>query len=215
MSSPKVAAPLFMHILHVLRAVNGGFIIFKLPKTSNIIDDVNQQIRPTKDQSVPSEEFGQFVTEATKTMVTAYTEKLVNIPIIVYFILTCVMFILDLVVFFVGVSLLSNDFEEYSYGSVMMLTISSVFMSFDLYYIIWATSFFFKMPDSLNRKVIEALIGFGQKIKNDLGIVHVVEEKPPKNKDVSEPKPKEPKERRAAAGAPTMPPQKNPKLVKK
>ena len=63
MSSVKEAAPLFLHIVHVLRAVNGGFIVAKLPKSSKIIDDVNSQVTSSgqKDQAVKSEEFGSFV----------------------------------------------------------------------------------------------------------------------------------------------------------
>jgi len=40
MTSPKVAAMLFLHIFHVVRAVVGGFLVYKLPRSSQIIDSV-------------------------------------------------------------------------------------------------------------------------------------------------------------------------------
>lgn len=46
MTSAKEAGSLFLHIFHVLRAFNGGFIVFKFPKSSKIIDDVKAHMQP-------------------------------------------------------------------------------------------------------------------------------------------------------------------------
>jgi len=34
MTSPTVAAMLFLHIFHVVRAIVGGFLVYKLPRSS-------------------------------------------------------------------------------------------------------------------------------------------------------------------------------------
>lgn len=46
-----------------------------------------------------------------------------------------------------------------------MLCFSSVFVSLDLYYIIWVLSFRFKMPSEYSTEIITALIGLPIKLK--------------------------------------------------
>jgi hypothetical protein len=46
-----------------------------------------------------------------------------------------------------------------------MLCFSSVFLSLDLYYIIWVVSFKFKMPSEYSTEIITALIGLPIKMK--------------------------------------------------
>ena len=165
MTSPKVAGLLFIHIIHVLRAVCGGFAVFKLPKSSRIIDDVRAVMQQNKDEAVEHQDLGEKLNAATETMFKQYNDKLIVIPVIVYFVLTCLQFVLDFVVFCVALAYMSDDVNTESYAAALMLCLSSVFISLDLYYIIWVASFKFKMPTEYSVEVITALIGFPTKLR--------------------------------------------------
>lgn len=112
-----------------------------------------------------------------------FNEKIVKLPVMSYFFLTVACFIFDLIVFFVALSYLGNDYDVYSYAATLMLTLSSVWMSLDLFYIIWACSFFFKIPSPYDRMLIEAVIGFPTKIGKELGVVEEKPVKAPKGND--------------------------------
>lgn len=89
----------------------------------------------------------------------------------IYFILSCVQFFLDLPAFFFGVAYTTNDFDERSYGGCLCLCMSSVFLSLDLYYILWACSMLIKFESPLGSNLVKALIGFPTGLGGMLGIV--------------------------------------------
>lgn len=113
---------------------------------------------------------GDKLLEATGTMYQMYGgQKLSVILVIVYFVLSCVQFVLDMIVFFYALVYVKNDFDENSYPGALILALSSVFMSLDLYYIIWVLSFKFKMPSDYSTEIITALMGFPIKMKKRFG----------------------------------------------
>lgn len=84
----------------------------------------------------------------------------------IYVILTQVCLLLDLIDFFIGVSkfnqkyFLTNDLPDYiSYGSVVILVVSTIYITLDVYYTIWAVSQYLKLPASYSRPVMLALFG--------------------------------------------------------
>lgn len=59
---------------------------------------------------------------------------------LIYAIVTVVCLVLDLIAFFIGVSYFSNDMSEYSYAGVSSVFLAAIFITLDLYYIIWVAS---------------------------------------------------------------------------
>ena len=79
--------------------------------------------------------------------------------ILAYVGLTCLCAVLDIICFFTGVSWNSNDTEWWSYGVVNIFVLSSVYISCDLLYLIWAASQIIKLPHPIGFNTLLALIG--------------------------------------------------------
>lgn len=79
--------------------------------------------------------------------------------ILAYVGLTCLCAVLDVICFFTGVSWNSNDTEWWSYGVVNIFVLSSVYISCDLLYLIWAASQIIKLPHPIGFNTLLALIG--------------------------------------------------------
>ena len=76
-----------------------------------------------------------------------------------YFILTCLQFVLDLSGFFLGCAIMYGDYNEYSYASALITSMGSVFVSLDVYYIIWVFSNLIKFDAPEASLIVKALIG--------------------------------------------------------
>lgn len=156
-------ATIFIHIFHVGRAVLGGFIIFKLPNSHDLIHYASQALS-NANEKISQSSFGAFMQLSAMHAFTRFTENIVKIPLLVYFILTMVMFIADVINFFVGVTFLSNVESEWSYAGCMILILSSIFITLDLYYLVWAASHVFRLPMPTSLNLVLALIGIPQKL---------------------------------------------------
>lgn len=152
-------ASIFMHILHVGRAVLGGFIIYKLPNSHDLIAEASNSLKSAS-QKISHSEFGAFMKLSAMHAFTKFTENVIKFPVMTYFIVTCLMLIIDTMDFFIGVSFMSNDYLPWSYAGCLILILSSVFMTLDLYYIVWAASHMIRLPSPTNLNLVLALIGF-------------------------------------------------------
>ena len=59
---------------------------------------------------------------------------------LIYAILTVVCLLLDLVGFFIAVSFYSNEITEFSFAGAALLVFSGLFITLDLYYMVWVFS---------------------------------------------------------------------------
>lgn len=155
LTTPGTMAPIFLHILHIPRGVVGGLIVWKMPNSQDLILEAAAD---STNQKVTHEMFGAFILSSAQKSLKKVSDTLSKL-LLAYFILTCISFMFDIVDFFIGVSYLQNGVTEYSYGATCILILSSIFVTLDLYYIIWAVSFKIKLPSSLSGVVIQALIG--------------------------------------------------------
>ena len=145
----------------------------------------------------------------------AYLKNLVSLKItlflMIYTILSLVCFLFDVIAFFVGVSLMSNEISTWSdyeyldgtgtsiesrydyvitaeaYGAPIVLILESLFLTLSLWYIIWAVTYMIKLPSSIGSMVVMSLIGFPQKLTKHLADPNAPEpekvEKPKKEKE--------------------------------
>lgn len=65
---------------------------------------------------------------------------------------------------------MKNDYDDHSYAGAMICCLSSVFLSLDTYYILWACSMLIKFENPTNHNLVQALIGFPQKLRKQFGI---------------------------------------------
>jgi hypothetical protein len=102
----------------------------------------------------------------------------ITLFLMIYFLLSVVCFVLDLIAFFIGVSFTQNEastFTEhaflagsgtvvetiqdfamtpYAYGAPIVLIMESLFITLSLWYIIWAASYAIKLPSSFSGLVV-------------------------------------------------------------
>lgn len=106
----------------------------------------------------------------------------------IYFILSILCFLFDVIAFFIGVSLINNEISSFSdytylsgtgtvietrydysitaeaYGAPIVLILESLFLTLSLWYVIWAVSYLIKLPSNISGMVVLSLIGFPQKL---------------------------------------------------
>jgi hypothetical protein len=68
MASAKEAVPIFLFLLHVIRAVLGIVAVFKIPKSSKIIDEVHKIFHLQKQEPVTNAVFKTKMQEAAKEL---------------------------------------------------------------------------------------------------------------------------------------------------
>lgn len=64
---------------------------------------------------------------------------------------------------------MTNDPGTYNYASALMASLGSVFISLDLYYIIWASTHLLKFDAPEASKIVKALIGVPSALRVDYG----------------------------------------------
>lgn len=123
------------------------------------------------------EQLGDFLFDATRELIKEYNEGWKKFTMMVFFIVTCVCFIFDITAFFFGIAWMSNNYTAFSYAGCLILCVSSVMVTLDLYYVIWICSMFFKFPLDVAQELIQALIGFPTKLNARFDIVIEVPKK--------------------------------------
>jgi len=183
MVSPKHAGAVFMHILHLGRMAIGGLIVMKFPKTSVILDNIRAVYKNNEQEPLKNEKLPDFLLSASAHMFNTFKDARVTLFVMIYFILTCVCFLFDLIVFFIALGNFKPEVGEESYAGVLLLTVSAVWMSIDLFYILFAASFLFKVTDEegINRMLMETFMGFTGKLSAKLDPEgKIIQQAPPK-----------------------------------
>ena len=119
--------------------------------------DAAADIRP-KDQVAP-ESIAQEVKKAAAASLNSFV-RATRLLILAYFVMTCITAVLDVVCFFIGVSWNTNDTEWWSYGVANIFVLSSVYITCDGLYVVWALSQMVKLPSPTGLNTLLALIGF-------------------------------------------------------
>ena len=114
---------IWFHILHVIRGALGTFITFTLPRSYK-------------------------VTEYLETIFFSITEKIKSkkIPIIIYFVLTGLNFIFDILDFFIIIASLSRARSDAKVVLLTYLLIAGIYVAVDLAYLLWAGQLVYIFP---------------------------------------------------------------------
>ena len=114
---------IWFHILPVIRGALGTFITFTLPRSYK-------------------------VTEYLETIFFSITEKIKSkkIPIIIYFVLTGLNFIFDILDFFIIIASLSRARSDAKVVLLTYLLIAGIYVAVDLAYLLWAGQLVYIFP---------------------------------------------------------------------
>ena len=163
---------IWFHLIHVLRAVLGIFLIHTFPKSFEVINSLERN----SDDKLETTLFNDLIRE---TIFFNVTEKVKSkkIPILIYLIMTVFNFVFDLVDFLVILNSLSGAKPEAKVVLLTYLIISVLYIIIDLSYVFWTGQLKYVFPkdylkpiDSiLNGVVDKAMITFKlRKPKTDI-----------------------------------------------
>lgn len=153
---PSVMGSIFCFVLHLARAGVGIVTIIKMPQSRDLITEAGSHSMGTA--AVSPDQFGGLIKRSAEHSLKAFASA-TKLWLMIYFVLTIVCLIFDVVCFFIGVSWNSNLSYDWSYCVANILVFASVYIACDLFYIVWASSYIVKLPSPLNVHVVMGLLG--------------------------------------------------------
>jgi len=189
LTSVTTVWPIWFSIFHLIRGGLGLFTTYKLPRNEDMLITTFTEVLGTasiRDSQikVSHEDFGAFMLSHARAYLKSFNTMKIPLFLMIYFLLSLVCFIFDLIAFFIGVSLMSNEISTYTdyetitsegvktetvynytvtaeaFGGPIVLILESIFLTLSLWYIIWIISCLIKLPGSISGMVAQTLIGF-------------------------------------------------------
>jgi len=147
---------IWFFVLHLIRGVLGGLLAMKkLPQTHELIQ--------TKINFKENIDFAQLAKHMEMAGRDCLNELMATSKtlLLVYFILTILCFVLDLVAFFIAVGKFaaSSGTPTAAFPATGMICLAAVFLCCDLYYIIWIVATKSKFPTWMSKHVFMGLLG--------------------------------------------------------
>ena len=132
---------IWFHILHVIRGALGTFITFTIPRSYK----VTEYLETISDSKLENTLFNDLIRE---TIFFSITEKIKSkkIPIIIYFVLTGLNFIFDILDFFIIIASLSRARSDAKVVLLTYLLIAGIYVAVDLAYLLWAGQLVYIFP---------------------------------------------------------------------
>ena len=139
---------IFFHILHVIRAFIGIFLIRTFPRSYHVI----KSLESNSDDKLEKTLFNDLIRE---TIFFNVTEKIKTkkIPIIIYLILTIINFTFDVIDFLVILSSLSGAKNENKVILLTYLLMVLLYMIIDLAYVFWTVQLKYIFPKEYLRPI--------------------------------------------------------------
>ena len=139
---------IWFHLIHVVRAALGIFLMYTFPRSFQVINSIESN----SDSKLEKTLFNDLIREAIFFDV---TEKIKSkkIPIIIYLILTVINFVFDLIDFLVVLSSLSGAKPEAKLVLLTYLIIAVLYISIDLAYIFWTGQLKYVFPKEYLRPI--------------------------------------------------------------
>ena len=120
----------FMHLLHIIRPYVGFRIIFRLPKTHLILEQLSDEPLKVQQEAV------DLIVSQFKSASTFYSH---------YLILSGIAAVFDLMALLYNLSNTGGSMDSY----VLYVNIAWIFLAFDVYFMLWSKSLMFTFPKSL------------------------------------------------------------------
>ena len=147
-----------LHVLHCIRGALGIFFIYKLPRSYQVMENMENMV----DEKLEKTLFNDLIRES---MFFNVTEKIkpMKIPIFIYFGLTVLNFIFDLIDFLIVLSSLSNAKTEVKVVLLTYLLIAILYITIDLAYLFWTGQLKYVFPKEYLRPIDSVFSGMVDK----------------------------------------------------
>jgi hypothetical protein len=157
-------AYIWMHMLHVPRGIFGVYlVIFKTPKTYELIESISDFNQSELEEHWGFEKMAQHIRENFKKhLVNLLTEN--RKFFVGYAILSYVCFLLDLIGLLIQLIRFGSDGDEYS--DLFMLAVVIIFLYTVLSYLVWVTTFYFRIEPKYRRDAMKAGLGYANGLKD-------------------------------------------------
>jgi hypothetical protein len=145
---------IWFHLIHVLRAVLGSFLIHTFPKSFQVVNSLDN----ISDEKLETTLFNDLIRE---TIFFNVTEKIKTkkIPILIYLVMTIINFVFDLVDFLVILGSLSGAKPEAKVVLLTYLMISLLYIIIDLSYVFWTGQLKYVFPKEYLKPIDSILNG--------------------------------------------------------
>ena len=132
---------IWFHLIHVIRGALGFFITQTIPRSYK----VTEYLETISDSKLETTLFNDLIRE---TIFFSITEKIKSkkIPIIIYFVLTVLNFIFDILDFFIVLASLSKARSDAKVVLLTYLIIGCIYIAVDLAYILWTGQLVYIFP---------------------------------------------------------------------
>lgn len=153
------------HLFHVIRGVIGLILWMKLPRSYQVIDQLNSISEPDLEKKFFNDIIRDYM---NKNVITPIQNK--KFIFLSHIIFTFINLAIDLVDFFV---LLSGVYKSNNESKVVIMTyffIDIIYLSVDLSYFTWSMQLKYKLPKAYLVPIQEALDGFVNRIKSRMKI---------------------------------------------
>jgi hypothetical protein len=156
---PDDLGNLWIHIVHLPRAMLGLYIVYKLPNTHDLIQTQGANLPET----VTLPDMIPTMASQVKTKMSAFlnqTSKYLR----GYLVLSVICNILDLLSFWVGVAHFNTGDDHKAYFATVLLIMAVFYLFTDCFYGIWAVSLYMKLPKDLASAAFKAVTGVADKL---------------------------------------------------
>ena len=137
-----------LHIFHIIRGGLGVFFIYKLPKSFQVMENLEKMV----DEKLEKTLFNDLIRESMFFHVTEKIKPL-KIPIFIYFGLTILNFIFDLIDFLIVLSSLNSAKTEAKVVLLTYLLIAILYITIDLAYVFWTGQLKYVFPKEYLRPI--------------------------------------------------------------
>jgi len=148
---------IFIHSLHIIRAIVGWCLLKKTPKSHDVIAGLG-----LPEEAMELSKLKEVGTENFKKLMMNYASACQKL-LMIYFTITVLCVLTDSIDFIIELVAFGRPGQEYSV--MMLLILSVIFLVIDFYYIVWIQSMKHNFPPNIANYVSRALKGGMNKMR--------------------------------------------------
>jgi hypothetical protein len=151
----------WIHVIHIIRGLCGMLLMLKIPRSYVIVDKMSS----ISDSDLKDKLFNDIIRGVLKTEVIDKMEKM-RCWLIIYFILTFVNFVFDIIDFLYILSRIEHVTENnIKVIWLSYLAIAFLYLAIDLSYVFWTNSLKYSFPPKYMEPIYDAFSGAMTKVK--------------------------------------------------
>lgn len=162
-ASPSLMGLIWLSIAHVPRGVLGFILLKFLPKSHEIVEDLD--IEDMNHSTLTIEKLQEKI---HFSLTIQFIQKAGSSKnwMMFYSIITIVCYLLDALTFIIAYRMFSVPGDEHT--EILLLMATLIFIAIDFYYVIWLAGLKSKLPTKMADIISEAIMGYTKKMRRDL-----------------------------------------------